>query len=253
MTDGASIYMLLPEEERKEEKQKRHTSKFHQMARKEYTTGRGDYRTMGQAKVPLPKAEEFLKKHEKEPVLPRKEKFTYPDEDDRRPPVPNRNDRPLMGLKTTKNFITTNAVEAITSVPTKPEKKFADTRIGDTHNLIPSGLEPVFVHKRDYGDVPKYLVHRNEEMRRAQEDYNAYIAEHFRRGALQQLSSEERRSIIDGLKANWEDIHKQYQGLSVVTDTMPKKNRKERMEAQMKQLEKDIEMLEKHTIIYIGN
>ena len=53
-----------------------------------------------------------------------------------------------MGLKTNKNFITTNAVENITSVPKKPEKKFADTRIGDTHNLIPSGLEPVFVHKK---------------------------------------------------------------------------------------------------------
>ena len=60
-------------------------------------------------------------------------------------------------------------------------------------------------------------------------------------------------AIIDGLKANWEDIHEQYQGLSVVTDTTPKKNRKERMEAQMKQLEKDIEMIEKHTVIYIGN
>nr|KAG5709343.1 hypothetical protein BaRGS_029192 [Batillaria attramentaria] len=208
---------------------------------------------MGQAKVPPPTTDHFLKKHEKEPVLPRKEKFAYPDENSRRPPVPKKDDRPLMGLKTTKNFITTNAVEAITSVPAKPEKKFADTRIGDTHNLIPSGLEPVFVHKKDFGEVPNYLSRRNQEMQRAQEEYNAYIAEHFRRGALQQLSEEERHSIIDGLKANWEDIHKQYQGLSVVTDTTPKKNRKERMEAQMKQLEKDIELLEKHSIIYIGN
>ena len=53
-----------------------------------------------------------------------------------------------MGLKTTKNFITTNAVENITSVPKKPAKKFADTKNGDTHNLIPSGLEPVYVHKK---------------------------------------------------------------------------------------------------------
>jgi hypothetical protein len=62
--------------------------------------------------------------------------------------VPDRKDQPLMGLKSTKNFITTNAVNNITSVPKKPEKKFVDTRRGDQHNLIPSGLEPIFVHKK---------------------------------------------------------------------------------------------------------
>ena len=62
-----------------------------------------------------------------------------------------------------------------------------------------------------------------------------------------------RQTIIDGLKKNWEEIHHQYQGLSVVTDTAPKKNRKERMEAEMSQLEKDIELLEKHSHIYIAN
>ena len=56
-----------------------------------------------------------------------------------------------MGLKTNKNFITTNAVENITSVPKKPEKKFVDTRNGDSHNLIPSGLEPMYVHKKVSG------------------------------------------------------------------------------------------------------
>lgn len=55
------------------------------------------------------------------------------------------------------------------------------------------------------------------------------------------------------MKANWEEIHHQYQGLSVVTDSAPKKNRKERMEGEMNQLEKDIDMLEKQSIIYIAN
>ena len=53
-----------------------------------------------------------------------------------------------MGLKTTKNFITTNAVENITAVPKKPAKKFVDTKNGDTQNLIPSGYEAVYVHKK---------------------------------------------------------------------------------------------------------
>lgn len=67
------------------------------------------------------------------------------------------------------------------------------------------------------------------------------------------MTEEERGAILDGLKANWEDAHDLYQGLSVVTDTAPKRYRKERLEAQMKQLERDIELFEKHKIIYIGN
>ena len=59
--------------------------------------------------------------------------------------------------------------------------------------------------------------------------------------------------ILAGLKKNWEEVHHQYQGLSVVADTAPKKARKERMEAEMKQLEKDIEMIEKHKVIYIAH
>ena len=62
-----------------------------------------------------------------------------------------------------------------------------------------------------------------------------------------------RQGILDGLKKNWEELHHQYQGLSVVTDTAPKKARKERMEAEMKQLERDIETIEKHKVIYIAN
>ena len=38
---------------------------------------------------------------------------------------------------------------------------------------------------------------------------------------------------------------------SVVIDTLPKKSRKEKLEAEMKQLERDIELLERHPVIYI--
>ena len=70
---------------------------------------------------------------------------------------------------------------------------------------------------------------------------------------MKQLTADERNGILSGLKKNWEEIHDQYQGLSVVTDTAPKKNRKERMEAEMKQLERDIETIERHKVIYIAN
>lgn len=38
----------------------------------------------------------------------------------------------------------------------------------------------------------------------------------------------------------------------MVTDTAPKKARKERMEAEMKQLERDIELIERHKVILVS-
>ena len=89
-------------------------------------------------------------------------------------------------------------------------------------------------------------------MEEAQRSYDRYVQESFQRGAMGMLSEEERVRILEGLKKNWEELHHQYQGLSVVTDTAPKKARKERMEAEMKQLERDIEVIEKHSIIYVA-
>lgn len=251
--DEPSIYGLIPETEIKRERPPRHVSKFRDNAKDEYTKQKVDHKTMGQAKVPLRQPESFMKKHEREPVLPDRREFHYPDEERRRPQVPTTKDQPLMGLKTSKNFITNNAVQNITSVPRAAQKIYVDTRRGDKNLLEPSGLEPVYVHRKDYGETPKYLEKRKDEMRRAQEEYDAYIAEHFRRGAMRHLTADERQAIIQGLKKNWEEIHEQYQGISVVTDTAPKKNRKERMEAEMKQLERDIETVERHSVIYIAN
>ena len=73
--------------------------------------------------------------------------FKY-DTEHRKPAVPRRDEMPVHGIRTTKNFITQNAVENIMSVPKQAHKKFVDTKKGDTQNLIPSGLEPTFVHKK---------------------------------------------------------------------------------------------------------
>lgn len=158
-----------------------------------------------------------------------------------------------MGVKTNKDFVKTNAVESINAVAKKPTEKYVDTVKGATHALAPSGLVPRYLQKKDYGKTPIYLTKRKEEMEEAQREYEEFIEKSQREGALKQIPDEEREEILAGLKKNWEEVHHQYQGLSVVADTAPKKARKERMEAEMKQLEKDIEMIEKHKVIYIAN
>jgi len=248
-----SIYNLIPKVSEPPPKPPQHASKFSSPVREEYRKNKQLNKTMGPAKVAVNEPKKFLKKHEKEPKLPDKSVYMYPDENARRPPVPKHTEKPVMGLKSNKNFITNNAVENIMSVPKKPAAKFADTKDGKINDLEPSGLVPKYLKKKDYGKTPAYLVQRKEDMEQAQRDYDEYVRENMKRGAMNCLTNGERQAIIDGLKTNWEEIYHQYQGLSVVTDTAPKKNRKERMEGEMNQLERDIELLEKHSHIYIAN
>jgi len=248
-----SIYNLIPKTPEKTVKADRYRSKFKETVKDEQKSNKKECKTMGPAKVPLNDPESFMKKRSKLPQLPEKKDFKYPDEEKRRPNVPKHTEKPVMGAKSNKNFIHTNAVENIMSVPKKPAANFADTKGGSTHPLEPSGLTPKYIKKREYGKTPNYLVKRKEDTAKAQSEYDDYVKESLERGAMKCLSESERQNIIAGLKTNWEEIHHQYQGLSVVTDTAPKKNRKERMEAEMDQLEKDIELLEKHSQIYIAS
>lgn len=55
------------------------------------------------------------------------------------------------------------------------------------------------------------------------------------------------------MKQQWEDVHHEYQTLSVIIDTIPKRQHKERLENQMKLLEKDIDLLGRHQVIYIAD
>lgn len=57
--------------------------------------------------------------------------------------------------------------------------------------------------------------------------------------------------VIKGLKHNWEELQKEYQGLPVLTDTIPKSQRKAKIESNLKQLEKDILLIENLPYIYV--
>jgi len=62
--------------------------------------------------------------------------------------VPGPNERPVMGLHTTKDYIKQNALENIMAIPRKPERTFVDTRNGAKQLLEPSGLEPRHLNKK---------------------------------------------------------------------------------------------------------
>jgi hypothetical protein len=249
-----SIYNLIPRRARDAEKREKYVSSFKAAAREGESLKKEAHKTMG---LPNEHADvdpkSFTKKRSGEPQYESKGEFKYPDEDRRRAPVPRAKDAPpLMGIKTTKNFITTNAVENIMAVPKKPATNFADTRHGDTFPLEESGLVPKYRTKKDFGQTPEYIKRRMEEMQRAQDEYDVYVKEHMRRGAMKQLTQQEHDEILNGLKRNWDEAMLAYQALPVVCDNLYRKHSKEKLEAQLKNIERDIELFEKHSMIYVA-
>ncbi|NXN41809.1 ENKUR protein, partial [Rhinoptilus africanus] len=229
----------------------RYISTFRPAVKCDAEKNKAQWKTMGPAKVAVPSPKKFLQKHSKEPKLPARKK----EQDSKKLPalsVPRRTDHPVIGIQSKKNFINTNAVAAITALPKKPQPIYVDSRQGDKYLLETSGLVPKYIKKKDYGVTPKYIM-RRKEVKRAQQEYEASILEHLKEKAMKRLSDEERTSLLQGLKKNWEEAYRDFRSLSLEIDTIPKRLYKEKLELQMKQLEHDIEIIEKHKVIYIAN
>ena len=218
----------------------------------ELSAGKAACKTMGYAEVPLASPKKFLKSRTggmKTGVVAKKRTFVAT-----KPAVPRRNERPVYGLKSDKNFVTANAIENIMAVPAKPEPAYVDAVSGKSGRfpLDPSGLVPNYVYKKDFGKVPAYLRRRRQDERRAHAAETARLQELQENGAYKQVSEAERQALLGGLKANWERLHREYLGLSVITDTGPKKARKKAMEDKLAGLEESIQRLEAHPVIFVA-
>lgn len=68
------------------------------------------------------------------------------DDKTKRENVPKVDDKPIMGLKSNKNFIIANAVQNILAAPKQQPEEFAYTQ------------------KKDYGQTPEYLTQINDKI-----------------------------------------------------------------------------------------
>jgi len=153
-----------------------------------------------------------------------------------KPPLPGANEKPIMNLVTSKNFIVANAVENILAAPKK----------------IPNNDED-FLNKEDFGKVPDYLARIKKDI---EVEYQ-YIrdlkeAELENEGITKRpLSQEERVALLHACKAKWEEINSEYQLGTHMTklDTVGKIKRKEQHEQALTQIEKDIEKIKREHIM----
>jgi len=105
-----------------------------------------------------------------------------------------------MGVRTEKNFVQTNALDVVMTVPKKPARNIVDDRFGDKYPIDQSGLAPKYIFKKNFGEVPLYIKTRREDMEKAKQEYQVYVSDYFRRGAMREMDDNERETIIDGLK-----------------------------------------------------
>lgn len=152
------------------------------------------------------------------------------------PAVPRRDEAPpVMNLVTSKNFVVANAVETILAAPKKVSEGAKD-----------------YLNKEDFGACPKYLQRIKSDIA-AEYDYIRGLqeqAEEASRPQVRPLDDEERLALIEGLKAKWEQVNTNYQAGTHLTklDTVGKLRKKEKYEAELSQIEKDIEKLNKRNI-----
>jgi len=153
-----------------------------------------------------------------------------------KPDVPKKMDMPVMNLVTSKNFVVANAVETILAAPKRVSQDAKD-----------------YLQKEDYGKIPKYLKHIKQDI----EDEYDYIRrlqeeeEEARNSQVRGMGEDERLALIAGLKQKWETINTEFQAYTHLTklDTFGKIKRKEKHEAELAQIEKDLERLNRKSII----
>jgi len=109
--------------------------------------------------------------------------------------VPKRDEKPIHGLVSDKNFIVANAVENILAAPKLPARQEQD-----------------FLKKKTYGKVPKYVTKIKQEI---EDEYNLVremqIEEQNERDRQRMLMpEEERQQLITALKKKWEELMRDY-------------------------------------------
>lgn len=250
---------LVPREIPEFGKPEMHQSKFRAQIANENNSAKFANKTMGPAKVNVRTPENFLKKSETNKwQMPRPACDFKKDETSggstKKPSVPRANaNNNQTNTNNNKDFISSNAFENINSIARKPKPSYVDTNSGHRNDLISSGLVPNYTLKKDFGKVPEYLKQRTAQIKQAQAEYDAYVESQLQYDSLAAIAGSEKAIILAGLKGKWEELHHQYQGISVMTDTAPKKNRKERLEAQMSNLERDIDLLERGNLFVTKN
>ena len=229
-----SIYNLVPKPEQKVVKPPMYKSRHNPLAPIPFSTNKGLGPNIGKLKNNADPIK-FLRKStpsKRNPLKPIENKFNYPAPKPLKAKVPSKDERPVVGLFTEKNFVTANAIEAILAVP-----------------RVPDASAPDYLKKEDFGKVPKYLGEVKQEIQQENEMIDAFVRKQMEAyedtpELCDAMPEEERIVLIEKLKTKWDAVNKKYQVLCMHTlYEGHQKARKEAFEEEMNGIEADLEKL----------
>mmetsp|Transcript_135008 Transcript_135008/g.190916 ORF Transcript_135008/g.190916 Transcript_135008/m.190916 type:complete len:248 (-) Transcript_135008:203-946(-) len=245
MTSVESVYNLIPKEAVRHEKAELYQSTNRETIRQEYEQSKAPGRLFGPRGTQKPDPKNFTKKRAgetKRQTVKKAERFDAtktrqtvlaPATEARPAPskeIPRHTDKANITRKTTKNFVKDNR----------------NTALHATGRRV---SEPAAF--KGTGKVPAYITKRKSELQAEHEKQATMRAQADSQNGLTQMPEDERQSLLNGLKANHNVLQKAYLGLSVIVDTIPKKEKKQAMERQLADLERDIALLERHNTVFI--
>lgn len=232
------------------------------------------HRTMGCANVPLDPPCAFLRKHQG--VKWRRENLHVCPKGGNMPPLPPIGKKPKKA-EMVPNFILRNIRCARHTVKCPPPPRIVDTPVGDRQNLLNSGLVPQFVCRKDFGAVPVYLTKTKKMLQKAHDiccKENARLRElcagikspiksafaaspdgmppQPEMPGMRIMDQQERNEILVGLRAHLNEMTKTYQSMPLLIDSESKRQRKGKLENELRQIEQDILLLETSPIIYVS-
>ncbi|XP_018652075.1 hypothetical protein Smp_048690 [Schistosoma mansoni] len=107
-------------------------------------------------------------------------------------PLPSLKSKSL-NVVSCKDFIKKNIKMIEASVPPKPKPFMVDTRTGHKFDIKFSGLEPIYIRRKDFGELPKYLSEREKAAAEAQKNYEEYIKQLKEKNALTVITKDEKK------------------------------------------------------------
>lgn len=258
-----SIYNLIPQDNdsglsasgNATTYQPSYTSTFKQTVAKEANAKKVPCKNMGPSNGVKVNPNEFLKSGtgidmRRSLELKNKSNSPKPSFLSTKPPVPRHDESPLFAPPSTKNHVMENTRRAVAVQPREVEATLMDIK-GKRTVLDESGLLPKYTNASTYGKTPAYLEKRHQEETQRKMEHTRAVQMEIEMEASKRMSEAEREEILAGLRANWNKVHYEYQGISCITDTIPKRTRKANLEAKLNELEADIQRIESNKVIYI--
>jgi len=188
--------------------------------------------TFGRSVGPMVNPKQFLKKTQ--PKAASTQEF-HRHEESRKPGVPTRDEKPVMGLTTDKNFVVANAVENILAVPKKQTEQ-----------------PPRAVEKHTYGKVPRYITKIKSELHASYTEADEKAKQEEMRKSrvaggkeLLEVEAAEAQQLREGLQARWDQLNKQFSTMSFNLETRSQLKRKEVLETELRSIEKALQRLNK--------